>query len=150
MYLFRVVLPNNIIFYSPSANTTCLMLHMLIFADLWYLIAVCDIGWLILVVVLVLEQKKTPIKSCKSRLRNVIERVFEKLKVHFFILKRMMPYPFRIQRDVIVACVVIYSFLLKMHFLNNLSVRLLNNQHRDVENWPTKVEEGEVGLRQSN
>ena len=39
-----------------------------------------------------------------AKLRNVIERAYGVLKVRFPILKRMAPFPFSLQRDIVVAC----------------------------------------------
>nr|XP_017219984.1 PREDICTED: uncharacterized protein LOC108197022 [Daucus carota subsp. sativus] len=46
-----------------------------------------------------------------ARLRNVIERAYGVLKSRFPILKLMAPYPFSVQRDIVIACFAIHNFI---------------------------------------
>lgn len=48
-----------------------------------------------------------------SSLRNVIERSFGVLKARFPILKKMPPYPFPIQRSIVVAAMTVHNFIRK-------------------------------------
>ena len=48
-----------------------------------------------------------------SSLRNVIERSFGVLKARFPILKRMAPYPFPVQRSIVVAAMAMHNFIRK-------------------------------------
>ena len=46
-----------------------------------------------------------------SKLRNVIERAFGVLKARFPILKRMSPYSFCTQKNIVIACIALHNFL---------------------------------------
>ncbi|XP_074327629.1 uncharacterized protein LOC141665545 [Apium graveolens] len=46
-----------------------------------------------------------------ARLRNVIERAYGVLKSRFPILKQMAPYPFSVQRDIVIACFAVHNFI---------------------------------------
>ncbi|KAI3721982.1 hypothetical protein L2E82_33003 [Cichorium intybus] len=48
-----------------------------------------------------------------AQLRNVIERAYGVLKKRFPILKQMAPYPFSVQRDIVVACFAVHNFIRK-------------------------------------
>eukprot|EP00268_Persea_americana_P025067 TRINITY_DN2442_c0_g2_i1.p1 TRINITY_DN2442_c0_g2~~TRINITY_DN2442_c0_g2_i1.p1 ORF type:complete len:267 (-),score=43.65 TRINITY_DN2442_c0_g2_i1:1151-1951(-) len=48
-----------------------------------------------------------------SSLRNVIEQSFGVLKARFPILKRMAPYPFPVQRSIVVAAMAMHNFIRK-------------------------------------
>ncbi|XP_058069989.1 uncharacterized protein LOC131219044 [Magnolia sinica] len=48
-----------------------------------------------------------------AKLRNVIERSFGVLKARFAILKRMAPYSFSTQRDIVIACITLHNYIRK-------------------------------------
>ncbi|KAK9071725.1 hypothetical protein SSX86_008154 [Deinandra increscens subsp. villosa] len=48
--------------------------------------------------------KEERFNHAHAQLRNVIERAYGVLKARFPILKQMAPYPFPVQRDVVIAC----------------------------------------------
>ena len=55
--------------------------------------------------------KEETFNYAHARLRNVIERSFGVLKARFPILKRMAPYPFQVQRNIVIACVAIHNYI---------------------------------------
>ncbi|KAL7612654.1 hypothetical protein Lser_V15G08934 [Lactuca serriola] len=55
-----------------------------------------------------------------AKLRNVIEHAYGVLKARFPILKQMVPYPFTVQRDIVIACVAIYNFIRKYNIEDDL------------------------------
>ena len=57
--------------------------------------------------------KEETFNYAHARLRNVIERSFGVLKARFPILKRMAPYPFQVQRNIVIACVAIHNYIRK-------------------------------------
>lgn len=65
------------------------------------------------------RMKEELFNHAHARLRNVIEHAFGVLKARLLILKRMATYPFRVQRDIVVACVAIHDFLRKTVVLDS-------------------------------
>ncbi|KAF9618779.1 hypothetical protein IFM89_002647 [Coptis chinensis] len=57
------------------------------------------------------KNKEEKFNQAHSSLRNVIEKTFGVLKARFKILKKMVPYSFRTQVQIVVACMVIHNFL---------------------------------------
>ncbi|XP_071708135.1 uncharacterized protein [Rutidosis leptorrhynchoides] len=55
-----------------------------------------------------------------AQLRNVIERAYGVLKSRFPILKEMAPYPFPVQRNVVIACFAIHNFIRKWNIHDEL------------------------------
>ena len=55
-----------------------------------------------------------------AQLRNVIERAYGVLKARFPILKQMAPYPFTVQRDIVIACVAVHNFIRKYNIEDDL------------------------------
>ena len=55
-----------------------------------------------------------------AQLRNVIERAYGVLKARFPILKQMAPFPFVVQRDVVVACFAVHNFIRKYNIDDEL------------------------------
>ena len=58
--------------------------------------------------------KEETFNYAHARLRDVIERSFGVLKARFPILKRMAPYPFQVQRNIVIACVAIHNYIRKL------------------------------------
>ncbi|XP_050225342.1 uncharacterized protein LOC126674858 isoform X1 [Mercurialis annua] len=54
-----------------------------------------------------------------AKLRNVIERSFGVLKARFPILKIMPPYPFNVQRNIVIACVAVHNYLRRMKVMDD-------------------------------
>eukprot|EP00268_Persea_americana_P028534 TRINITY_DN27701_c0_g1_i4.p1 TRINITY_DN27701_c0_g1~~TRINITY_DN27701_c0_g1_i4.p1 ORF type:complete len:141 (-),score=18.74 TRINITY_DN27701_c0_g1_i4:54-476(-) len=59
------------------------------------------------------RDKKERFNYVHSALRNVIERSFGVLRARFPILKRMPPYPFPVQRSIVVAAMTVHNFIRK-------------------------------------
>ncbi|KAI3708333.1 hypothetical protein L2E82_37500 [Cichorium intybus] len=57
--------------------------------------------------------KEERFNHAHAQLRNVIERAYGVLKKRFPILKQMAPYPFSVQRDVVIACFAVHNFIRK-------------------------------------
>ncbi|XP_052622450.1 uncharacterized protein LOC128127798 [Lactuca sativa] len=55
-----------------------------------------------------------------AQLRNVIERAYGVLNARFPLLKQMAPYPFPIQRDIVIACVAVHNFIRKYNIQDKL------------------------------
>ncbi|XP_052619625.1 uncharacterized protein LOC128125995 [Lactuca sativa] len=66
--------------------------------------------------------------NAHAQLRNVIERAYGVLKARFPILKQMAPYPFTVQRDIVIACVAIHNFIRKY----NIEDELFRNFEEDT------------------
>ncbi|XP_024984011.1 uncharacterized protein LOC112519923 [Cynara cardunculus var. scolymus] len=62
-----------------------------------------------------------------AQLRNVIERAFDVLKARFPILKQIAPYPFRIQRNIVIACFAIHNFIRRCNMQDQLFMDYDNN-----------------------
>ncbi|XP_052623631.1 uncharacterized protein LOC122196073 [Lactuca sativa] len=54
---------------------------------------------------------KEKINHGHTKLRNVVERAFGVLKARFPILKRMAPFPFVTQRNIVMACFALHNFI---------------------------------------
>lgn len=57
--------------------------------------------------------RKEKFNHAHAQLRNIIERAYGVLKARFPILKQMTPYPFSVQRDVVIAYFVVHNFIRK-------------------------------------
>ncbi|KAI3751494.1 hypothetical protein L2E82_22582 [Cichorium intybus] len=57
--------------------------------------------------------KEEKFNHAHAQLRNVIERAYGVLKKRFPILKQMAPYPFSVQRDIVIACFAVHNFIRK-------------------------------------
>ncbi|KAL4580226.1 hypothetical protein LXL04_016411 [Taraxacum kok-saghyz] len=55
--------------------------------------------------------KEEKFNHAHAQLRNVIERAYGVLKARFPILKQMAPFPFGVQRDVVIACFAVHNFI---------------------------------------
>ncbi|KAJ9538100.1 hypothetical protein OSB04_030833 [Centaurea solstitialis] len=64
--------------------------------------------------------KEEMFNHAHAQLRNVIERAYGVLKARFPILKQMAPYPFHIQKDVVIACFAIHNFIRKCNIQDQL------------------------------
>ncbi|KAK9076682.1 hypothetical protein SSX86_005016 [Deinandra increscens subsp. villosa] len=64
--------------------------------------------------------KEEKFNHTHAQLRNVIERAYGVLKARFPILKQMAPYPFPIQRDIVIACFAIHNFIRKWNIHDQL------------------------------
>lgn len=92
------------------------------------------------------------VQSCPVKLRIVIERALGVLNARFRIMKRMAPYSFRAQQDIVVACVASYNFLGKMivndtfieQFENDMTI---DSRTSNKGNVATSMQEQERGLR---
>jgi hypothetical protein len=80
-----------------------------------------------------------------SILRNVIERTFGVLKARFPILKKMPPFDFPTQRNIVVACMTIHNFLRRVTLNDPLFIEYeapglqLNNEvPMDAEDNPNQ------------
>ncbi|KAL7616522.1 hypothetical protein Lser_V15G01932 [Lactuca serriola] len=61
------------------------------------------------------------------QLRNIIEHAYGVLKARFSILKRMAPYPFPVQRDIVIACVAVHNFIKKYDIQDDLFTNFEKN-----------------------
>ncbi|KAK3189010.1 hypothetical protein Dsin_028571 [Dipteronia sinensis] len=68
-----------------------------------------------------------------SKLRNVIERAFGVLKARFPILKRMSPYSFYTQKNIVIACIALHNFLRQISIDDEL-FSLYEDEELIVEN----------------
>ena len=64
--------------------------------------------------------KEEKFNHAHAQLRNVIERAYNVLKARFPILKQMAPYPFSIQRDIVIACFAVHNFIRKYNVNDQL------------------------------
>ncbi|XP_024965784.1 uncharacterized protein LOC112505983 [Cynara cardunculus var. scolymus] len=71
--------------------------------------------------------KEERFNHAHAQLRNVIERAFGVLKARFPILKQMAPYPFRIQRNIVIACFAIHNFIRRCNMQYQLFMDYDNN-----------------------
>ncbi|KAK2634393.1 hypothetical protein Ddye_029185 [Dipteronia dyeriana] len=67
------------------------------------------------------------------KLRNVIERAFGVLKARFPILKRMAPYPYGMQRNIVMACMALHNFL-RNKTIDDALFSTYDDEDLDVEN----------------
>ena len=68
--------------------------------------------------------KEERFNHAHAQLRNVIERAYGVLKARFPILKQMAPYPFIVQRDIVIACVAVHNFIRKYNIQDDLFTNL--------------------------
>ena len=84
--------------------------------------------------------KEEKFNHAHAQLRNVIERAYGVLKARFPILKRMAPFPFSVQRDIVVACFADHNFIRKCDIHDELFMAFEENNaqpqggQNDVEN----------------
>ncbi|XP_023728924.1 uncharacterized protein LOC111876605 [Lactuca sativa] len=64
--------------------------------------------------------KEENFNHAHAQLRNVIEHTYGVLKARFPILKQMAPYPFPIQRDIVLACFAVHNFIRKCNIRDQL------------------------------
>ncbi|KAI3758840.1 hypothetical protein L6452_06412 [Arctium lappa] len=64
--------------------------------------------------------KEERFNHAHAQLRNVIERAYGVLKARFPILRQMAPYPFPIQKDVVIACFAIHNFIRRCNIQDHL------------------------------
>ncbi|KAK9050681.1 hypothetical protein SSX86_030349 [Deinandra increscens subsp. villosa] len=64
--------------------------------------------------------KEEKFNHAHAQLRNVIERAYGVLKARFPILKQMAPFPFPIQRDIVIAYFAIHNFIRKWNIHDQL------------------------------
>ncbi|KAJ9564195.1 hypothetical protein OSB04_000161 [Centaurea solstitialis] len=81
--------------------------------------------------------KEEKFNHAHAQLRNVIERAYGVLKARFPILKQMAPFPFTIQRNVVIACFAIHNFIRKYNIQDQLFMEInedtIFNNEEDVE-----------------
>lgn len=68
-----------------------------------------------------------------ARLRNIIERAYGVLKSRFPILKQMAPYPFLVQRDIVIACIAVHNFIRMEKIDDNLFAEFDNADEEEEE-----------------
>ena len=92
--------------------------------------------------------KEETFNYAHARLRNVIERSFGVLKARFPILKRMAPYPFQVQRNIVIACVAIHNYIRKLSIADTF-LKQGENEYDDYSGMPQNNHEGllQVGGR---
>ncbi|XP_023767986.1 uncharacterized protein LOC111916555 [Lactuca sativa] len=74
--------------------------------------------------------KEEKFNHVHAQLRNVIKRGYGVLKARFPILKRMTPFPFSVQRDIVVACFAVHNFIKKCDIHDELFMAFEeNNNH---------------------
>ncbi|XP_052625035.1 uncharacterized protein LOC128132480 [Lactuca sativa] len=71
--------------------------------------------------------KEERLNHAHAQLRNIIERAYGVLKAKFPILKQMTPYPFPVQRDIVIACVVVHTFIRKYNIEDELFTNFEQN-----------------------
>ncbi|KAJ9542845.1 hypothetical protein OSB04_029351 [Centaurea solstitialis] len=71
--------------------------------------------------------KKELFNHAHAQLRNVIERAYGVLKARFPILTQMAPYPFQIQKDVMISCFAIHNFIRKCNIQDQLFMEYNEN-----------------------
>ncbi|GAV76392.1 LOW QUALITY PROTEIN: DDE_4 domain-containing protein, partial [Cephalotus follicularis] len=57
--------------------------------------------------------KEEKFNHAHAKLRNVIERAYGVLNTRFPIFDKMAPYPFNVQRNVVIACFAVNNFIRK-------------------------------------
>ncbi|GAV77454.1 DDE_4 domain-containing protein [Cephalotus follicularis] len=67
--------------------------------------------------------KEEKFNHAHAKLRNVIEHAYGVLKVRFPILDKMTPYPFNVQRNVVIACFAVNNFIRKEKINDELFVQ---------------------------
>ena len=92
--------------------------------------------------------KEETFNYAHARLRDVIERSFGVLKARFPILKRMAPYPFQVQRNIVIACVAIHNYIRKLSIADTF-LEQGENEYDDYSGMPQNNHEGllQVGGR---
>ncbi|KAL7618609.1 hypothetical protein Lser_V15G00329 [Lactuca serriola] len=71
--------------------------------------------------------KEERFNNAHAQLRNIIEHGYGVLKAIFPILKRMAPYPFSVQRDIVIVCVVVHNFIKKYDIQDGLLINFEQN-----------------------
>ena len=91
--------------------------------------------------------KEEKFNHAHAQLRNVIERAYGVLKARFPILKRMAPFPFSVQRDIVVACFAVHNFIRKCDIHDELFMAFEKNnaQAQGGENDSQNVHDMEWG-----
>ncbi|GJZ33754.1 putative nuclease HARBI1 [Tanacetum coccineum] len=83
--------------------------------------------------------KEERFNHAHAQLRNVIKRAYGVLKARFLILKQMDPYPFPIQRNVVIACFAVQNFIRKCNIHDQLFLQ------SDANTMFTTEQQGEEG-----
>ncbi|GJY93388.1 retrovirus-related pol polyprotein from transposon TNT 1-94, partial [Tanacetum coccineum] len=83
--------------------------------------------------------KEERFNHAHAQLRNVIERAYGVLKARFPILKQMAPYPFPVQRNVVIACFAVHNFIGKCNIHDQLFLE------SDANTMFTTEQQGEGG-----
>eukprot|EP00268_Persea_americana_P054307 TRINITY_DN620_c0_g1_i1.p1 TRINITY_DN620_c0_g1~~TRINITY_DN620_c0_g1_i1.p1 ORF type:complete len:161 (-),score=16.88 TRINITY_DN620_c0_g1_i1:862-1344(-) len=95
------------------------------------------------------RDRKEQFNYVHSSLRNVIERSFGVLKARFPILKRMPPYPFPVQRSIVVAAMTVHNFIIKEAIADalfqqyeneNISLEASNDDDNGISDTDTVVD----------
>ena len=85
--------------------------------------------------------KEETFNYAHARSRNVIERSFGVLKPRFPILKRIKPYPFQVQRSIVIACVAIHNYIRKLSIADTF-LEQCKNEYDDYSGIPQNNHEG--------
>ncbi|XP_071727999.1 uncharacterized protein [Rutidosis leptorrhynchoides] len=89
--------------------------------------------------------KEEKFNHVHAQLRNVIERAYGALKKRFQILRDMAPYPFPIQRDVVIACFAIHNFIRKYNIYDEVFPEFEDDEEPSEENEQQNMQGVEWG-----
>ena len=78
--------------------------------------------------------KEEKFNHAHAQLRNVIERAYGVLKARFPILKQMAPFPFGVQRDVVIACFAVHNFIRKCNIHDDIFMEFEENTTAPMQN----------------
>ena len=78
--------------------------------------------------------KEEKFNHAHAQLRNVIERAYGVLKARFPILKQMTPFPFGVQRDVVIACFAVHNFIRKCNIHDDIFMEFEENTTAPMQN----------------
>lgn len=90
--------------------------------------------------------KEEKFNHVHAQLRNVIERAYGALKKRFRILKDMAPYPFPIQRDVVIACFAVHNFIRKYNIYDEVFPEFEDNEPNTSEQPEENEEQAMHGV----
>ncbi|XP_052624812.1 uncharacterized protein LOC111888675 [Lactuca sativa] len=71
--------------------------------------------------------KEEMFNHAHAQLRNYIERAYGVLKARFPILKQMDPYPFPVQKNIVISCVAVHNFIRKYDIEDELFTNFEQN-----------------------
>ncbi|XP_024963057.1 uncharacterized protein LOC112503224 [Cynara cardunculus var. scolymus] len=88
--------------------------------------------------------KEERFNHAHAQLRNVIERAYGVLKAIFPILRQIAPYPFPIQKDVVIACFAIHNFIRRCNIQDRLFMEYDENNMFTIEDQDEGIEEESI------